>query len=411
MNKAMLQQQRQKLKDEATALLGTELTDETRAKVDEITGRLEALNGDIARFEKLESIARTEQGKPIEGERRKVDEFSVFGLKPEQRMADYVKATQGIDCENLSLGRAIRGVVVGRWDGAEDERRVMATTSGTTGGFMVPDALSATITDLARNQAVLVQAGVTTIPMATQSATFVRVLSDPDGDFRTEGATITEADGTFGAVTAHAYNFGVLVRVNNELIADAPNFAATIDRQIAASVALKMDYIGLYGTGAGQPQGIRGLDDVCEVSMGDNGAAVASYDDFLDLIQEVEEANGAPTTMIWAPRTKTKAAKLVTGITSDKTKLVPPEAFQALRKITSNQVRKDETQGSSNVASTAFLGGFENTAFAIRQGMTIEASREAENAFVKNQTLIRCIVRFDVVHFRPSHLGRLVGIL
>lgn len=74
-------------------------------------------------------------------------------------------------------------------------------------------------------------------------------------------------------------------------------------------------------------------------------------------------------------------------------------------------MRKDEAQGSSNVASTAFLGGFQNTAFAIRQGMTIEASREAENAFVKNQTLIRCIVRFDVVHFRPSHLGRLVGIL
>lgn len=56
-----------------------------------------------------------------------------------------------------------------------------------------------------------------------------------------------------------------------------------------------MDYVGLYGTGAGQPQGIRGLEDVCEVSMGDNGAALASYDDFLDLIQEVEEANGAPT--------------------------------------------------------------------------------------------------------------------
>jgi HK97 family phage major capsid protein len=176
-------------------------------------------------------------------------------------------------------------------------------------------------------------------------------------------------------------------------------------------MASKIDWSALYGSGAGMPMGLRYTPGVAEVVMGANGVALASYDNFLDLAQLVQEANGTPATLVYAPRTSTKLAKLVTGIASDKTKLVPPAEFANLRKIVSTQVPTDETQGSSGVASSAFLGGFEHMALAIRQGITIETSRVADDTFHKNQTLVRVMARYDVAVLRPAMFGRLIGIL
>lgn len=411
MNKIELQQQKKRLTDEATALMGAELTDETRAKVDDITGRIETLNADIGRVEKLEGIARAEPGKPIEGEERRTDETTVFALTREQRMSDYLKRTEGLDCAGLSVGRMIRGLALGKWDGSEAERRVMASHTGTTGGFLVPAQLSANVIDLARNGSALSRAGVSTIPMAGSNLTVARVLGDPTASWRGEGTTITESDSTFGALMLTAHNLAALVRINNELLADAPNIGATIDAQLAAVLALELDAAGLYGNGVGRPLGLRGTAGLQELSMGENGAALEDYDDFLALGQLIEEANGTADTLVYAPRTKKKLAALVTGIAGDKTKLEPPEMFRSLAKFTSNQVSVTETQGSSGLASTVFMGGFANCAFAIRQGITIEMSNVSGTTFEKNQTLIRAILRADFAVFRPSHLARLTGVL
>jgi HK97 family phage major capsid protein len=200
--------------------------------------------------------------------------------------------------------------------------------------------------------------------------------------------------------------------VNNELLDDAAGFAATLDGMLAAALGLEMDRVALYGTGAGQPLGLRNTPGVNEVEMDTNGAAPADYDKWLDVMQAIEEDNGMATTIIQAPRTKYKQAKLVTGITSDKTKLTPPAAFAALTKLTSNQVAITEVQGSSGAtASTDFFGGFANCAFGLRQQITIEMSRQSGTTFEKNQTHVRAIMRGDFVALRPNQLGRLIGIL
>jgi HK97 family phage major capsid protein len=302
-------------------------------------------------------------------------------------------------------------MLTGRWADAEAERRAMGTTVGTAGGFLIPDAVSSNIIDLARNQSVVIRAGALTIPMQNQNLRVVQVLTDPTAAWRAEGVAISESEGTFSALNLTAYSLAALVRVNNELLDDAAMFAATLDQQLSAGLALELDRVALYGNGVGQPLGLRNTTGVNEVSMGANGLAQADYDDILDLVQAIEEDNGTPTTAVMAPRTKTKLALIKTGIASDLTKLTPPADYTALRRLVSNQVSITETQGSSGVASTMFLGGFENMAFAIRQNITIEATRVADDAFAKNQTLIRAIMRADVATFRPSHFGRLIGIL
>jgi HK97 family phage major capsid protein len=232
--------------------------------------------------------------------------------------------------------------------------------------------------------------------MTGPNLTMVRVLTDPTGAWRGEGHTITESDASFGTVSMSACSFAALVRVNNELLQDVPTFAAQLDAQLAAALALELDRTGLYGTGVAQPLGIRNTGGVNEETMGTDGAALANYDKILDLIQKIEEANGMAEALIYAPRTKTKLAKLVTGISGDLTKLTAPEAFTALRKTSSNQVSVTETQGSSGAASSIFIGGFQHVVVGIRQGIQIEATRVADDVFAKNQTLVRAIMRADI---------------
>lgn len=264
---------------------------------------------------------------------------------------------------------------------------------------------------MARKSSVLVGAGVGTIPMTAGTLRIARVVSDPTAAWRDEGDAITESDGTFAAVNLKAHSLAALVRINNELLDDAAGFASLIDNMLAVTLALEMDRIGLYGPGGAEPLGLRLDPGLQEVSMGTNGAVQADYDDTLDLIQKVEEANGSVSTLIQSPRSKTKLAELVTGISGDKTKLPAPADYTALRRLTSNQISIAETQGSSGVASTTFVGGFENAAFAIRQNVTIEMSRQSSDVFTKNQTHIRAIMRGDFVAYRPALMGRLVGIL
>jgi HK97 family phage major capsid protein len=356
-----------------------------------------------------DALDRKADGQPIENRGDAAGE-TVFGLTREQRMADYLKATSGQDASGLSIGRAVRGMITGSWEGAEAERRVMGTTPGASGGFLMPDPISANLIDLARNQAVLIRAGALTIPMVSKNLRVVKIVTDPTAQWRGEGQTIDESDGTFEGVNLTAHSLAALVRVNAELLDDVPTFAATLDMQLAAALALKLDYSGLYGNGSAQPLGLRNTDGVNEQTMGTDGATPSDYDKFLDLIADIEADNGSPDSIVWAPRTKNTMAKIVTGITSDKTKLAPPTDFAALTKLVSNQISIAETQGNIATASTAFMGGFSNMALAIRQNITVEASRVSGTAFEKNQVMVRAIMRADVAVYRPNHFGRLIGI-
>jgi HK97 family phage major capsid protein len=327
-------------------------------------------------------------------------------------MTAFLKATTGQSCEGLSLGRLVAAAHRGDWKGADAEKRVMGTFPNVVGGFMVPEVISGSVIDLVRNQSVLSTAGAITIPISSNNITLVRVLTDPTAAWRSEGQTIAESDANFDATQITPNSLAVLCRVNAELLDDVPSFASTLDGILAASLAVKLDYTGLYGTGVGpQPLGLRNALGVTEGTMGTNGATPTTYDNILDLLYAVQAQNGTPNTLIWAPRTVNTYAKIVTGIASDKTKLAPPPDVVALRKLASNQVSIAETQGSSGVASTIFVGGFENVGLVMRQTLQIESSRVSGTAFERNQVLVRAILRADVAKLRPQLVGRLIGVL
>ena len=98
---------------------------------------------------------------------------------------------------------------------------------------------------------------------------------------------------------------GVLVRVSQELVEDAPDAAAKIEEMMASSIALEMDRVGLLGTGVVEPKGIDVCDDINTYSMGTNGATPTNYDPFSYASQYIENYNYMPNAVIMAPRRRT----------------------------------------------------------------------------------------------------------
>ena len=377
-------------------------------------GRWEALRNEERSLSDRERRARermeldrNQDGGTPHGERRAMEAGEVRALRPEQRMAELSRT----DGPALSLGRMLRGTILGDWTGAQEEMRAMSTTTASAGGYLVPDSISANVIDLARNAAVAIQAGGLTIPMPTQKMTVVRITTDPTAGWRSEGGAITESDGGFEPITLEARSLAALVRVNIELLEDVPAFQNIIEAQIAAALALELDRAALFGSGtAPEPRGLFNTTGINEVDMGTNGAALGDYDPFLDAIQKIEDNNLTPAAAIYAPRTKRALSGLTTGISGDKTKLPAPPEFTALRRFTTNQVPVNMTKGTATNASTALVGDFAQMAVAIRSNLVIEASRTAGDTFSKAQVLIRAIMRADVAVMRPKAFTRIIGI-
>lgn len=379
---------------------------EERTKFDGMRSEKDALVQRIADAEAAEEGERREEGRDLR-EHRQLGEGEVRALLPEQRMAEHIRH----DGPPLSLGRMVRAMVTGNWEGADAERRAMGENTGSIGGLFVPASLSANVIDIARNKSVVVPAGALTIPMDTAEMTVVKVLTDPTPHWRRESQPITESGQTFAPIRLRAMTLGCICRVSLELLEDAPRFSQTVENAMGAALALELDRVGLFGSGTDEPRGLANTDGVNLVSMGTNGGTPDDYDEFLDAIAAIENANGTAGAVVYSPRTKRTLAGLKTGLSGDKTPLVPPADFTALKRLVSNQIPNNLTQGSATTTSQAIVGDFSQMAIALRTGLTIEATRTGgTGTFSQMEALIRGYIRADVAVFRPSHFTKIVGI-
>lgn len=391
---------------DAAASESRDLAPEERTKFDTLKAEKDRLAQSIADAEAAEDADRSAEGRDVGT--AELAEGEVRALLPEQRMFDLVPRREG---PPLSMRNLLRGQVFGDWRGSDAERRAMGENTGALGGFLVPESLSATIIDLARNKTVLVPAGALTINMPTAEMTVVKVKTDPTPHVRPEHGAIEESAPTFEPIRLRSHVVAAMVRISVELLEDAPQAAQTVENTIAAAMALEVDRIGLLGNGTTEPRGLLNTEGLGLVSMGANGGTPSDYDAYLDAIAAIETANGTAGAVIMSPRTKRTLAGLKTGISGDKTSLVPPAEFTALQRQVSNQVPINLPQGNASNTSTSIVGDFSQMAFAMRTNLMMEATRTGgADTFAKMQVLIRAYLRMDVAVFRPAHFARIVGI-
>lgn len=385
-------------------------------------GAMAALAARIARAEELERDI-TDRARPIDGNGAVASPSrgplfvdtatgrTIRGLARDEKLVNSPDRAIGPAMTVADFGRAAQAAATGRWSALAPEiRAAMQEGVNTGGGFLVPDQLSRQVIDLARNASVTVAAGAITVPMESDHMILAKVVADPTAVWIGENVAIGDSDISFGAVTLTARKLAVLVKASNEVVSDAQNLGDLLVRSISAAVALEFDRAAMYGV-APAINGFRDHADLNQVSMGTNGAAADDYSEPVDALQKLWAANvavDAPLVAVMAPRTAAAFAKL-----EDSTgqPLRAPAVWELVRKLVSNQVPVNLTQGSSNVASDILVGDWSNLLIGVRMETRVEVSREAGTAFGDDQTWFRAILRADTVLTRASHMCRIVGIL
>lgn len=388
----------------------------------------EALIEDVRALRKqiadLEAEDARERQQPVTGYRVAGGESRYDGvtsrvavLAPQDKLTAWARTTGrttagvSLDEQRYAFGQVVRALAVGDWSDVPHEvRAALSTAPDAAGGFTVPDELATFVLDLARANAVAIQAGTRTIPMTSKTLTVPTLEADPTGVWKAENELATEDTTTaFGARVLEAKTWMVLVRMSLELLEDSSLAAQAVENAIAAAGGLALDRAILIGSGIGEePLGIANTPGVLEVNLGENGAAITSYAPFSQAVQKIAENNGQAAAVILHPRDMGAIDRL-TDTTGQP--LTPPESWQALKKLVTSSLPTNLTHGTATNASLALVGDFSNVFLGLRLPLSIQVSREAGDVFQRGQVLIRARLRADVAVGRPSHLVKLTGIV
>lgn len=318
----------------------------------------------------------------------------------------------GIQPEELSIGRWIRAQITGDWKNARAEQRAMGAFSDITGGVTVPLALSGDFIDLARPKTTVIRAGAQILPMDTAQLRIAKLLQDVQPQWKAESAIGNIADAQFGGVTLTPRTLIGLAVTSQELAQDSTNFESVIEHSLTEALALEVDRAALLGDGtSGSPVGIFNTAGVNLISLGTNGGSV-SYPNFSNASKLILKANGIPRTAIFSTRTWQELDALVNTLGDA---LEPPASWKDLEKMVTSQIPENQTQGSANTCSCAFVADFGQLILGMRSDLRIELSPYAGDAglstFRSYQIAIRAVLRADVQLARPAHFSVITGIL
>lgn len=348
-----------------------------------------------------------EQGAPLalRSDQRLADHPDVAARIAEARDRHH-QTTSGY-ADELSYGRFVRGVVTGRWDGADAERRAMSEGVLSGGGYLVPVDLSTSIIDRARNMGAVYRAGAQTVPMLTEYLNIARLVADPVAAFRAEGTAIPATDAAFDSVTLKAKSLAALTVISREALEDAHNLNQVVTEATAAQVALAIDLAALYGSGVDpQPRGVKNTTGVTLYAPQANGFTPTVWDELIDAVFTCQDNNETANAIVWSPRSARRYAKLKD--TQNRPMLAPP-AVADLPQYATNQLPNNLTQGTSSAASDVIVGDFTKIIIGLRTELQLQVL--SERYADTGQVGLLTWTRMDLVVARPKAFTVLTGVL
>ncbi len=309
--------------------------------------------------------------------------------------------------EPMRIDDFVRGIA-----GMKSSKAVQAalsTGTDTSGGYMMPSVVMPGILEALVPASALLSAGAGIVPLDAGAKNFTTAAMDniPTAQWRLESGAIAVSDPTFRAVVAAPKSLAFLFKVSRELLADAPNMGAALNTAIAQAFAKELDRVGLRGSGTNpEPLGIRGTAGIQSIGNGANGAALASYANFLSAAQSILQVDApAPVAAIMSPRSLIKLAGLTD---STNQPLAMPKMLEGWKMIATSQVPNNLTVGTSTDCSEIYVGDFSKVQFMMREQMSIQIATElfaqsGEIGFI-------CHVRADVAVMYPKALAVVSGV-
>lgn len=301
---------------------------------------------------------------------------------------------------NMNLGKYIRGMVTGKWNGAENERAAMLTSGASS---VIPAPLFDRVIDKSRNVSIFSSANVPTVIMDTDNLTVAKIKKDLAAGFKEEGEEATEStplelEGIkLKSKTIYGYAY-----VSLEAINSAKNLDSILTDSFGKAVAEGIDKGMIYGVYSGSayqefaPSGIFNNDNINIIP-----ALNSNYDDIIRAIGKIKANNGTATIMAINADTEERLSLL-----KDKNEqyLTPPKAVSDITRIVSNQLEYKENVGSDLLVfdPNALLIG-------VQQGINVKVFDGNEECIKKGLVCFRVMAMIDCVVLQPGHISRVTG--
>lgn len=311
------------------------------------------------------------------------------------------------------------------------QRATYVTSGATTGGNLVAtDLLADEFIEFLRNNAVMLQLGVRTMPGLVGNVAIPRRSGVASTYYlSTQTTAITQSESLFDQVTMAPKNLAALSKYSRQtLLQGTPGIEELVRRDLTDGINLAIDLGILNGSGSsGQPTGIMQTSGIGSVAMGTNGGAV-TLEKVVDLEAAVMNVNGAvnPGSVAYLTNYKVLAAlkKLRAGgsTSSDGPFLFNTDAARLGRGPTpgtlngyplaaTNQVPSNLTKGtSSGVCSALVMGDFSQAMVGFwGNGLEITVGEDQDD-FSKALTSVRGIVTYDVAVRDPKSFAAILDI-
>lgn len=320
--------------------------------------------------------------------------------------------------EYVSITKYLRGLYLGKWDGAENEQRIhkaLNSTIGTQGGFLVPEEMSSEIIELVRAKTVVrSMPGVRVRPMSRDTWSQRRTDTGPTVSWGAgQNASISEDTAmTFGKVSLQLKKMVCLYKASRELIHDADVSAdGIVMTELAEAIAIAEDAAFLHGTGGDQPLGLYNNPRITWTRLD----SAVTFDDIMGMAYNLEKNNRQLTGLIVNPREKHTLRKLKNGDGSyywREGKLDNTNGVLQMNTLYGVPVADTTTvplTGHSGSNENYILGG-QWTDFIIgdsTEGLRMETTQDGGDAFQYDQLWIKAVKRVDCTVRHPESFVRL----
>lgn len=384
-----------------------------------------------------------------------------LGAKPVETVASVEMATE--ERSSYSITAGIRAMLTGDWSSREaglvrelsreveksgiakttersffvpfsalgGQRATYVTSGATTGGNLVAtDLLADEFIEFLRNNALMLQLGVRTMPGLVGNVAIPRRSGVASTYYlSTQTTAITQSESTFDQVTMSPKNLAALSKYSRQtLLQGTPGIEQLVRRDLTDGINLAIDLGILNGSGSsGQPTGIMQTSGIGSVAMGTNGGAI-TVEKVVDLESAVMQANGVINASnvayltnykVSAALKKLRAGGSTTGdgpfLVNDQLNAIgrgpTPANLNGYPLALTNQVPSNLTKGSSSgVCSALVMGDFSQAMVGFwGNGLEITVGEESDD-FAKALTSVRGIVTYDVAVRDPKSFAAILDI-
>lgn len=282
-------------------------------------------------------------------------------------------------------------------------------TSGSGGGYVIPQEYVAEIIELLRAKTTVIQAGATVLEGLNGSP--VRIPKQTGAGtvyWVGQNSTVTASDATFGEVQLTPKTMAMRTQFSNLLnILSNPAIETLIRNDFAKQAALELDRVALRGSGSSnQPTGIVNISGIGSYAIGTNGGDYTRQD-ALKHMGVVDDANALDGKLGFITNPKVRRVLMneriaqYSGQTSGAYTMLPISLEQLKNMLgydmfTSTQIPVNLTKGTSSDCAEVYFGNWQELIIGMWGAMEILATNVGGNAWTQNAIEVRLVQNVDI---------------